>query len=101
MTASRIPLDEDFNYGEAFQQLDLKQVKQDIEEVLTDSKEWWPVDYGHYGPLMIRMAWHSAGTYRTADGRGGANTGNQRFAPRTAGRITATWTRPVVYCGEG
>lgn len=75
------PLDEDFNYKEAFQNLDLKEVKQAIEDVLTDSQDWWPADYGHYGPFMIRMAWHAAGTYRTADGRGGANTGNQRFAP--------------------
>ena len=75
------PLDEDFNYAEAFKQLDLNEVKQAIEDVLTDSQDWWPADYGHYGPFMIRMAWHAAGTYRTADGRGGANTGNQRFAP--------------------
>ena len=75
------PLDTDFNYAEAFKQLDLNAVKRSIEAVLTDSKDWWPADYGHYGPFMIRMAWHAAGTYRTADGRGGANTGNQRFAP--------------------
>lgn len=75
------PVGEDFNYAEAFNKLDLNEVKQSIEELLTDSKSWWPADYGHYGPLMIRMAWHAAGTYRTADGRGGANTGNQRFAP--------------------
>ncbi|MEP1741640.1 MAG: catalase/peroxidase HPI [Kangiellaceae bacterium] len=75
------PLEEDFDYKAAFQSLDLVEVKAEIEKVLTDSKEWWPADYGHYGPFMIRMAWHAAGTYRTADGRGGANTGNQRFAP--------------------
>jgi catalase-peroxidase len=75
------PLDEDFNYAEEFQKLDVNEVKKSIERVLTDSKDWWPADYGHYGPFMIRMAWHAAGTYRSADGRGGANTGNQRFAP--------------------
>ncbi|CAM4056132.1 catalase/peroxidase HPI [Pseudoalteromonas byunsanensis] len=75
------PLGEGFDYVKAFNQLDLPAVKQDLQEVMTDSKSWWPADFGHYGPLMIRMAWHAAGTYRTADGRGGAATGNQRFAP--------------------
>ncbi|MCP9808016.1 catalase/peroxidase HPI [Cyanobium sp. HWJ4-Hawea] len=75
------PLGADFNYGKAFQQLDYRGLKEDLLALMTDSQEWWPADWGHYGGLFIRMAWHSAGTYRTADGRGGAGTGNQRFAP--------------------
>lgn len=75
------PMGKDFNYAEEFKKLDLKAIKKDLHELMTDSKEWWPADWGHYGPLFIRMAWHSAGTYRIADGRGGAATANQRFAP--------------------
>ncbi|MGY6566444.1 MAG: catalase/peroxidase HPI [Halomonadaceae bacterium] len=75
------PLGEAFDYAEAFKSLDLAAVKQDLEALMTDSQEWWPADYGHYGPLFIRMAWHSAGSYRVGDGRGGAGTGTQRFAP--------------------
>ncbi len=75
------PRGEDFDYAEAFNKIDYHALKNDLTALMTDSKSWWPADYGHYGGLMIRMAWHAAGTYRTADGRGGANSGNQRFAP--------------------
>ena len=75
------PYGQDFNYAEAFQSIDYDELKKDLAILMTDSQDWWPADYGHYGGLMIRMAWHSAGTYRVGDGRGGAGTGNQRFAP--------------------
>ena len=75
------PMGENFNYAEEFKKLDLKALKKDLYELMNDSQDWWPADYGHYGPLFIRMAWHSAGTYRTGDGRGGAGSGNQRLAP--------------------
>lgn len=78
------PMGKEFNYEQAFKQLDYVQLKKDIEDVLTDSQDWWPADYGHYGPLMVRMAWHSAGTYRTGDGRGGTRMGIQRFAPQNS-----------------
>ncbi|MFX1396732.1 MAG: catalase/peroxidase HPI [Promethearchaeota archaeon] len=75
------PMGEDFNYAKEFKSLDLKAVKKDLEELMTNSQSWWPADFGHYGPLFIRMAWHSAGTYRVGDGRGGGGSGNQRFPP--------------------
>ncbi|PKP12908.1 MAG: catalase-peroxidase, partial [Bacteroidetes bacterium HGW-Bacteroidetes-3] len=75
------PLKTNFNYREELKKLDVEALKKDVNNLMTDSQEWWPADWGHYGGLMIRMAWHSAGTYRTADGRGGGGTGNQRFAP--------------------
>ncbi|MGL4294397.1 MAG: catalase/peroxidase HPI [Aestuariivirga sp.] len=75
------PMARDFDYAKAFTSLDLKALKKDLQALMTDSQEWWPADFGHYGPLFIRMAWHSAGTYRTGDGRGGAGSGQQRFAP--------------------
>ncbi|RPI74629.1 MAG: catalase-peroxidase, partial [Desulfobacteraceae bacterium] len=75
------PMGNDFNYAAEFRSLDLAAVKKDLRALMTESQEWWPADFGHYGPLFIRMAWHSAGTYRIGDGRGGAGAGQQRFAP--------------------
>ena len=80
-SAKSNPMGKEFDYAKAFQSLDLVAVKADITELMTTSQDWWPADFGHYGPLFIRMAWHSAGTYRVTDGRGGASYGTQRFAP--------------------
>ncbi len=75
------PMGKDFNYAEAFKTVDMDQLNKDVDAIMTDSQDWWPADYGHYGPFFIRMAWHSAGTYRIHDGRGGGGSGSQRFAP--------------------
>ena len=80
-SAKSDPMGEEFNYAKEFKSLDLAALKKDLTVLMTDSQDWWPADFGHYGPLFIRMAWHSAGTYRTGDGRGGGGRGQQRFAP--------------------
>lgn len=87
------PMPGDFDYAAEFKSLDLDAVVADLTALMTDSQDWWPADYGHYGPFFVRMAWHSAGTYRIGDGRGGAGSGTQRFAPSTAGPITETLIR--------
>ncbi|HCR30362.1 MAG TPA: catalase-peroxidase, partial [Opitutae bacterium] len=75
------PMGSDFNYAQEFNSVDYDALKQDLADVMTDSQDWWPADFGHYGPFFVRMTWHSAGTYRTGDGRGGGGRGQQRFAP--------------------
>ena len=94
------PLGADFDYAAEFATLDLEAVRRDLLALMSDSQEWWPADYGHYGPLFIRMAWHGAGTYRISDGRGGAGSGAQRLAPLTAGRTTRTSTKRAGCCGR-
>src|SRR5690554_1666044 len=94
------PLGEDFDYREEVKKLDFEAVKKDLHALMTDSQDWWPADWGHYGGLMIRMSWHAASTYRIQDGRGGGGTGNQRFAPLNSCPITSASTRPAVCCGR-
>ena len=94
------PMARDFDYAKAFTSLDLKALKKDLQALMTDSQEWWPADFGHYGPLFIRMAWHSAGTYRTGDGRGGAGSGSSASPRSTAGLTTPISTRRAACCGR-
>ena len=94
------PMDPDFDYRETVKSLDVAALKKDLTDLMTDSQEWWPADWGHYGGLMIRMAWHAAGTYRISDGRGGAGTGTTASLRSTRGPTTPTSTRPAVCCGR-
>ena len=91
---------EDFDYAEAFKDLDYEGLKKDLHALMTDSQDWWPADYGHYGPFFIRMTWHAAGTYRTGDGRGGGGTGAQRFAPLNSWPDNGNSTKPAACCGQ-
>ena len=93
------PTDKNFNYAKEFKSLDLKAVTKDLHALMTASQEWWPADFGHYGPFFIRMAWHAAGTYRIHDGRGGAGRGQQRFAPSIVGPTTSALTRRAACSG--
>ena len=94
------PMDKEFDYAKEFKSLDLNAVIKDLHALMTDSQDWWPADFGHYGGLFIRMAWHAAGTYRIADGRGGAGAGQQRFARSVAGLTTPISIRRAGCCGR-